>query len=298
MKKVLCILLFFIFFNLLFAFEMVEIPEIKYVRKQNSGNFQIVNIDSFYMAKDDITLDDWSEYLDKSKKSNSIWKAKYYKDDFSLNDQIDYMKFKMSSLGTIDEKYIVIDKEGPIYWIDFMEAIKYCNFLSEQEKLQTCYSISTNEYGTEKINWNRNANGYRLPTLSEWEAVSEIYSKKLDKTYLNKTNNYLYNTNNLNELETNTFGLMNILSHIGKYLWDYYNESNENSLSFLKNPVGSDTFTPDEDAAYYNEPIYEVRLFSKPFVDSISLVDYIEDHYGSITINSSNELTIRLCRNK
>ncbi len=297
-KKIIFNLLLFTSFHLLFAFEMIEIPEIKYVRKDSNRNFQMVTIDSFYMSKDDITLNDWSEYLDKSTNSNSIWKAKYYKDDFSINDQIDYMKFKMSSFGTIDEKYIVINREGPIYWINFNEAVKYCNFLSEQENLQTCYSISINEYGTEKISWNRNANGYRLPTLAEWEAVSEIYSKKLDETYLNKTNNYLFKTEKLNELETNSFGLINILNCIGKYLWDYYDVNYKNTLSSLKNPLGSDTFTPNEESVYYKEPIYEVRLYSKPFEESRKIDDFIEEHFDSITIDSPSELTIRLCRSK
>ena len=77
-KKIIFNLLLFINFHLLFAFEMIEIPEIKYVRKDSNRNFQMVTIDSFYMSKDDITLNDWSEYLDKSTNSNSIWKAKYY----------------------------------------------------------------------------------------------------------------------------------------------------------------------------------------------------------------------------
>jgi len=277
MKKILFILLLFINFKLLFAFEMILIPEINYVRKGNSENFQLVTINSFYMSEDDITLNDWSEYLFESRKSNSVWKAKYFKDDFSLNDQIDYMKFKMSSFGTIDEADITINIEGPIYWISFIEAVKYCNFLSEQEDLQPCYSISTNEYGTEKISWNINATGYRLPTLAEWEAVSEIYSEKL---------------------ENNSFGLKNILNCIGKYLWNYYDESYNNDLPHLINPIGSDIFTPDEDAVYYKEPIYEVRLYVKPFDESTKLINYIDNHCGSTMINSSNELTIRLCRNK
>jgi len=194
MKKILFILLLFINFKLLFAFEMILIPEINYVRKGNSENFQLVTINSFYMSEDDITLNDWSEYLFESRKSNSVWKAKYFKDDFSLNDQIDYMKFKMSSFGTIDEADITINIEGPIYWISFIEAVKYCNFLSEQEDLQPCYSISTNEYGTEKISWNINATGYRLPTLAELTYAFHAGTKDRKSPYydLNRCARTLY----------------------------------------------------------------------------------------------------------
>jgi formylglycine-generating enzyme required for sulfatase activity len=42
--------------------------------------------------------------------------------------------------------------------------IDYCNRLSEKDDLIPAYTING-----QNVNWNREANGYRLPTEAEWE---------------------------------------------------------------------------------------------------------------------------------
>ncbi len=45
-----------------------------------------------------------------------------------------------------------------------MDAVRFCNLLSEQSGLRSCYRESGSEW---QCDWG--ANGYRLPTEAEWE---------------------------------------------------------------------------------------------------------------------------------
>lgn len=151
----------------------------------------------------------------------------------------------------------------PVENVSWLDAVAYCNALSEKESLTPVYAIDG-----ETVTWDRSANGYRLPTEAEWEYACRAgtttpfntetsispeesnyyghYPYEIEDNYFSQGNlstkpgEYRQTTVAVDSFSTNAWGLYNMHGNVSEWVWDYYGEYNTADVS---DPTGPETGT-------------------------------------------------------
>jgi len=86
-----------------------------------------------------------------------------------------------------------IGDDLPVTNISWFDAIEYCNRRSQREGLESVYTINESDKFENEINrdnyrtvtWNRNANGYRLPTeLFYYFKINELLVRSTKRVFI------------------------------------------------------------------------------------------------------------------
>ncbi|MFH1052064.1 MAG: SUMF1/EgtB/PvdO family nonheme iron enzyme [bacterium] len=130
------------------------------------------------------------------------------------------------------------DKNLPVHNIDWLEAIRFCNAISNRMKYDSCYIFvidSTVQYDT-------TANGYRLPTEAEWEFACKAGNNLVfegmnpeDIAWFNINSGYSPHPSGT--LLSNDFGLFDMHGNIWEWCWDWYSGDYYHD-SLMINPKG------------------------------------------------------------
>ncbi len=128
----------------------------------------------------------------------------------------------------------------PVECVSWLDAIQFCNLLSQQQNLQPCYEINDTD-----VMWNKEANGYRLPTESEWECLArgnqnlKYAGSDTPRDTAWFSENSEDRTHCVGKKRPNNFGLYDMCGNVWEWCWDGYASAYEEKTQV--DPIGTDS---------------------------------------------------------
>ena len=183
----------------------------------------------------------------------------------------------------------------PVESVTWLEAVKFCNAKSTAEGLTPAYVIEG-----ERVTWDLSADGYRLPTESEWEYACRAgtttpfnlehsigaeeanfyghYPYEIEENYFSqsklttKPGIYRGETVRVGSFTPNKLGLYDMHGNVGEWCWDIYAEYDasrpygpETGTRRVNRGGGWNDFAKNMRSAYRAAAPQERRLYNVGF---------------------------------
>ncbi len=126
----------------------------------------------------------------------------------------------------------------PVEGVSWGDAVRFCGALSVREGLRPAYRVPADDADAEAPEWDRTADGYRLPTEAEWEhacraGTTEPRYGPLDEIAWHRGNS----GERLREAggrRPNDWGLHDMLGNVWEWCWDVYDPEVYGSYRVLR----------------------------------------------------------------
>lgn len=148
---------------------------------------------------------------------------------------VELKKFKISKYPVTQELYEAITgknpstfvgKKNPVETVSWVDAILFCNQLSELFDKKTCYII---DFETKQITYNADIKGFRLPFEAEWQYACQSETKEIRYGNINEIAWYKDNSKNqtqqVGQKLPNNWGLFDMLGNVWEWCNDIYDET-------------------------------------------------------------------------
>ncbi|MDR0315272.1 MAG: formylglycine-generating enzyme family protein, partial [Treponema sp.] len=143
--------------------------------------------------------------------------------------------------------------DHPVVGVSWFDAVRYCNWLSLKEGLIPAYIIR----GV-NVSWDKNTNGYRLPTEAEWEYACRagtttpfFTGSRISTSQANYDGDFPYNFGNrglfrktttpAGSFPPNEWGIYDMHGNVWEWCWDFNSYPRETPTTVIVNPSGPDT---------------------------------------------------------